>query len=233
MATHAATRCVEREGVEVAAAEEVVLGQLTETAAVLARRQGGEDLGVAEHGGRLPEGAHEVLALGQVHTGLAADGGVDLAEQRGGDVHDRHAPVVHGGGEAGGVGDDPAADGHHRIGPVETPLGELTAEVLDRGQALGFLAVGHLEHPVLAAGVDVDADAGLGDDGDPPGRRRHDAGQLVTYAVTDEHVVGVVRDEHGDDDHAAASRRSTTSNTSATTSVRGSVLSMTTSATSA
>ena len=60
-----------------------------------------EHLGVAQHGGRLPERADEVLALGQVDAGLAADGGVDHAEQRRRHVHDGDAPVVDGGGEPG------------------------------------------------------------------------------------------------------------------------------------
>ena len=59
-----------------------------------------KSVGVAQHRGGLPERADEVLALGQVHAGLAADGGVDHPEQRGRDVHDRDAAVVHGGGEA-------------------------------------------------------------------------------------------------------------------------------------
>ena len=41
----------------------------------------GEGVGVAHHGGGLPERPDQVLALGQVDPGLAADGGVDLAER--------------------------------------------------------------------------------------------------------------------------------------------------------
>ena len=108
----------------------------------LPRRQGGQRLGVAQHGARLPEGAHQVLALGQVHAGLAADGRVDLGQQRGGDVHVGRAPVVGGGGEAGHVGDDAAADGHDHVGPGEPGWANCAAELLDRGQRLGVLAVG-------------------------------------------------------------------------------------------
>ena len=74
-------------------------------------RQRGQRVEVADHAGRLPERADEVLALGQVDAGLAADRRVDHAEQRRGDVHDRHAAVPRGGGEAGDVGDHAAADG--------------------------------------------------------------------------------------------------------------------------
>ena len=80
-------------------------------------RQRGQHLGVAQHGGRLPERADEVLALGQVDPGLAADGRVDLAQQRGGHVHDGHAPVVDGGGEPGHVGDHAAAHAPPRSRP--------------------------------------------------------------------------------------------------------------------
>ena len=61
------------------------------------RRQG---LGVAEHGAGLPERPHEVLPLGQVHPGLPADGRVDLAQQRRGDVDVRRPPVVRRSGES-------------------------------------------------------------------------------------------------------------------------------------
>ena len=185
---------VEGQRVEVAAAEEVVLGQLAQAAAVLAGRQRGQHLGVAQHGGGLPEGADQVLALGQVHAGLAADGGVDLAEQRGGHVHDGHAPVVDGGGEPGDVGDEATADGHHGVGPGEAPLGELPAEVLDGGEASWPPRRRRMVKTRCSTpGVDLDADAGLGDDRDAPGRRPGmTPGQLVAGAVADEHVVGAV-----------------------------------------
>ena len=140
-----------------------------EAAAVLAGRQGGQDLGVAQHRRRLPERADEVLALGQVHAGLAADGGVDLAEQRGGDVDDRDAAVVHRGGEPADVGDQPAADRDDGVGAGEAPLGEVAAQRLDGGQRLGRLALADGEDPVLATGIDVDADAVLGHDRHPAG----------------------------------------------------------------
>jgi hypothetical protein len=56
---------VERQRVEVAAAEEVVLRELALAAAQLARGHGGEHLGVAQHSRGLPERADEVLAPGR------------------------------------------------------------------------------------------------------------------------------------------------------------------------
>ena len=123
-------------------AQEGVLGDLAPTAGPLAWREGRERLGVAQHGVRLPEGADQVLALGQVHPRLAADGRVDLGQQRGGHVDVRGAPVVGGGGEPGHVGHDAAAHGDDHVGPGEAEGGEAPGQRLDRGQRLGLLAVG-------------------------------------------------------------------------------------------
>ena len=79
------------------AADEVVLGEFAVAGSQLALGQGVEHFGVAEHRCGLPEGTYEVLALGEVHAGLAADGRVDLTQQRGGDMDGRHAAVVHSG----------------------------------------------------------------------------------------------------------------------------------------
>ena len=77
-------------------AEEVILRHLPKSAAVLAWGQRLEHLGVAQDGRRLPEGAHQVLALRKVDPGLAADGGVDLGEEGGGrgDPPDAANPAV-------------------------------------------------------------------------------------------------------------------------------------------
>ena len=62
---------------------------------------------------RLVEGADEVLAGRMVDAGLAADAGVDLRQQRGRHLHERHAAHEGRGGEAGQVADDAAAEGDH------------------------------------------------------------------------------------------------------------------------
>ena len=81
-------------------------------------------LDVGEHPERLVERADQVLALGEVDRGLAADGGVDLGEQRGRGLHDRDAAVVHGGGEAGGVADHAATERDDRVVAQQPPRGE-------------------------------------------------------------------------------------------------------------
>ena len=87
------------------------------------------------------ERADEVLALGQVHAGLATDRAVDHREQRGGDVHDVDAAVVHRRREPGGVADDSPTDRDDEIAAEESPLREAAAELLDRGERLGVLSL--------------------------------------------------------------------------------------------
>ncbi len=92
------------------------------------------------------EGADEVLAGEEVDAGLAAEGGVDLGEQRGGQADVADAAHVDGGEEAGDVADDAAAEGEQdgvAVGPGE---GKLLGEGLDGGEALVRFAGGEKEH---------------------------------------------------------------------------------------
>ena len=73
-----------------------------------------EQVEVAEHRARRPEGADEVLALGGVDAGLAADGGVDHAEHRRRHLHDLDAAQPGRGDEAGEVGDRSPAEADRR-----------------------------------------------------------------------------------------------------------------------
>jgi hypothetical protein len=74
---------VERQVEQVLGAEEAVLRHLPEPLRY-SRGGSGSSTSVSHRtAAGLPEGADEVLALGHVHAGLATDGGVDLAEQRG------------------------------------------------------------------------------------------------------------------------------------------------------
>ena len=95
---------------ELAAGQQAGLEHLDEAGRQLLRRQGGERRRVGEHRGRQVVGAGVVLALRQVDPGLAAVGGVDLGDQRGRHLDDRHAALVEVGAEAGEVADDAAAE---------------------------------------------------------------------------------------------------------------------------
>ena len=70
----------------------------------LVARQRFQRRDVDEHGGRLMERTDQVLARIGVDSGLAADRGVDHAEQGGGHVHDVDPTQPGGGGETGDVG---------------------------------------------------------------------------------------------------------------------------------
>ena len=154
---------VELQLVEVGALgiEEVVLRQLTHATSALARRQCGERVDVAQHCRRLPERADEVLALGQVHPGLAPDRGVDHPEDGRRHVHDRHPAVVHRRGETRHVCDHSTPDSDHDVGSVEAPSGPCAAQRFDGRQRLVLFTCRDGELLVLDPGIDSETDAGL------------------------------------------------------------------------
>ena len=110
------------------AAEKVVLGDFTETAAVFARRQCCEKTGITHNTRRLPISADQILSLRDIHTGLTANGRVDLPNQRGGDMHNRHAAVIGGCRIPGGIGHNSPADSDNAVGTSEAPLRELSTQ---------------------------------------------------------------------------------------------------------
>ena len=75
--------------------------------------------GVADHESRLVERADQVLAAGMVDAGLAADGRIDLREQRGRHLHERDAALVAGRREPGQIAHHPAAEREHRAVATE------------------------------------------------------------------------------------------------------------------
>ena len=153
--------------------QEGVLRHLPEPAAVLARRQAGEHLGVADHGHRLPERSHQVFPLGQIDTGLPTDRGVHLGEQRRRDVSDRYAPVVDGGRKPGHIGHHSPTHTHDDVCSCQAELGKAAAELLDGAHGLGFFALVDEERTLLHASVDLDAHARLRDDRGSRGAARY------------------------------------------------------------
>ena len=98
-----------------------------------------------KHAGGFVEGADEVLALGGVDPGLAADRGVDHAEHRGRDLDDAQPAQEGRRHEAGQIGRRSPADTDDRIGAGEAGLTErLPAERQHLG-GLGLLGVGDLD----------------------------------------------------------------------------------------
>jgi hypothetical protein len=84
------------------------------------------------------ERANEILALRNVHGRLAAQRGIDLADERGGHVYDRHASQIGGRGEAGGVGQGPTPNGHECFAAVDSEAGKGAARLLDDPHSLGI-----------------------------------------------------------------------------------------------
>ena len=176
-------------------AQEGVLGDLAPAAGPLAGRKGREGLGVAEHGVGLPERTDEVLALGEVDPGLAADGRVDLGQQRGGHVQVGRTPVIGRSSEPADVGDDATPDGDDDIGARQSGPGEEASELLHGGQRLGPFPVGDTTDLEGHAGVDPLQPAGvldrlLGHDHGRLGRGRQEARHLVAGPRADQHRVG-------------------------------------------
>ena len=126
---------------EVAVDGGTILDHLAHAAAELRLGQGAEHVRVDEHGPRLVKGADQVLALVQVHAGLAAHRTVHLGEQRGRYLHKRNTAQVDRGEKPGHVADHAAAQGKHSVAAIKAALGEFAGQCADGGQVLARLAV--------------------------------------------------------------------------------------------
>ena len=127
------------------------LDGLGQTVDVVAAGKGGQGVGVHHHHPGLPEGAHHVLGVPQVHGGLAADGGIDHGQGGGGAVDEIDAPHIDGRRKAGQVSHHAAAHGHHQIAPAHAERQHLLQHRLQRAEALAALALGHRNDHGLAA----------------------------------------------------------------------------------
>ena len=164
------------------------------------------------------EGADQVLALRQVHRGLAADGAVDHRQQRGRQLHETHAAHPAGGGEAGQVADHAAAQGQHGGVAAGAHVGKHLGYFGEAGQGL-FLFAGRQHaglHLLFAQGrlhprQVVRGHVGVGQhQGVPAGHQGRQGLGLVEQAAADADGVAPVaqRDlEFVDFGHAASGRR--------------------------
>jgi hypothetical protein len=203
-------RLVRRRGADVerAAGEQLGLDPFGLALAPLAFRQGAEQR-LVDHDPRRPvERADEVLALRDVDRRLAADGGVDLPDERRRDRDPRNAAEVDRSGETGEVGERAAAERDDRPRPVES---EAVAELKRPVRRLRLLAGGDLEprdEPVperLLGPRAVDAHhLGVGDERHGSVAGHEVAEQLerpelvVDPRRREDDPVGVVRDRVGD-----------------------------------
>ena len=120
--------------------------------AELAGRERRQGIGVAEHRDGLPERAHQVLALGQVHARSCRRWRRRPCRAAWWARARRARPGGSGRGEPGHVGDEPPADRDHDVGAGQAPRGPGPAERLDGRERLGRLAVADLERAVLPTG---------------------------------------------------------------------------------
>ena len=103
--------------------------------------EGFERFGVSEDGSGLMKGANQILAAGMVDAGLAADRRVDLREQRGGHLHERHAALVAGRGKSGHVANNAAAERNDCAVAAEAVRHQHIDDARDGSQRLVRLAI--------------------------------------------------------------------------------------------
>ena len=124
-------------------AEEPVFHHFGVARAELAGAERVEHGNVGEHEARLMEGADQVLALGGVDAGLAADGGIDLGEERGRDLHQPDAAAEDACGEAAEIADDATAERHDRVAALDAELEQLLRDLGEHREAFARFAGRH------------------------------------------------------------------------------------------
>ena len=77
------------------------------------------------------KGADQVLALRRVDSGLAADRGIHLRQQRGRHLHEIEAAADDRGGKTGEVADHAAAERDHEIVALDLGLDQFLADKFD------------------------------------------------------------------------------------------------------
>ena len=150
------------------------------------------------------------LPSGRLTPGLAADGGVDLGQQRGGDVQVRRAPVVGGGGEARRRRSRcrrrrrrrrrPATGRRGRSGgPASSTVASVLASspsgMTHTSEGTPGSRPSTQPASLIACWVTIDGRLGAG---------RHEARHLVAGARADEHRVGAVGQVDGEGVHGRA-----------------------------
>jgi len=116
--------------------EQAVFGDLCVTRAELAFAQGRENGNVGQDEARLVKRADQVLPLLGVDARLAADGRVDLGQQRRRHLHYPNATPEDRSGEACKVADNAPAKGNHAIAPLDAEFEKRLAQLRQHGKAL-------------------------------------------------------------------------------------------------
>ncbi len=103
------------------------------------RRQRGQGERIGQHHARLVKSAEQVLAEGGVDACFAADAGIDLGQERGGDLYKRQPTQDRRRREARKVADNAAAKGNDGGAPFDPRLQQGVGDVAVCGERLGAL----------------------------------------------------------------------------------------------
>ena len=122
--------------------DEAVLDELRQAGVEVAGRERGEEGGVGEDEAGLGESADEVLADDVVDAGLATDGGINHAEEAGGNVDEGDTAQGSGGCEPAQVGDDAAAEADEEVAAFDALAQEPVVDGGDSREGLVLLAGG-------------------------------------------------------------------------------------------
>lgn len=176
-------------------AEQTVLDHFGQPRRQLAVRQRAQQRHIGQHQSGLIKRTNHVLAERMVDGGLAAYRGVHLRQQGGGNLDERCAALVAGGGKAGHVADNAAAQGDQ--GGLALGIGtqQRVENQIERLPVLVRFAIGqHDRHHLHALGLQRPLQArqiergngGIGDDGRLwNGQGRQQQFDLVQQSVAD------------------------------------------------
>jgi hypothetical protein len=125
---------------EARVAQKPIFGHLAVACQEVARRQCLQHIRVRQHQPGLVEGANQVLAVGRVDPGLAADRTIDLGQQRCRHLDEIDAAAKHRRGEARQVADHTAAEGDDQIVALDLQFQQPLDHLGQPGHRLGRLA---------------------------------------------------------------------------------------------
>ena len=193
-----------------------VLRHLGQPGPVLAVRKRRQRPDVREHHDRLVERPDQVLALGQIHRRLAADGGVDLRGERRRDLQDGEPAHVGGRHEPGQVSHHAAAQRHQHVAAVHLLVRQLPVQHLGDLQRLRLLTLrdGQGDHGEARPGqrgserFEIQPGHHLVGHHERllrAGERREMGVGLLQEAGADHDVVGPALDRNGHGDHRTTS----------------------------
>ncbi len=114
-----------KDGEQLRVGHQTCLDGLGQAVDEVAAGQGGQGVRVHDDQLGLPESAHDVLGVAQIHGGLAADGGIDHGKGGGGAVDKINAAHIDGSGKPGQIAHHAAAHGHHQVAAAHAELQHL------------------------------------------------------------------------------------------------------------